>query len=381
MAPILQQLFHLGFIAVLSLQYLGGNVEALTRIVYQKNGVRLVGESKSQGRLEVLPRQPWATNGWVQVCDDTLTDLTAQNLCKMLGYRFGRKYYTAEVAFPVNVTHIKAGYISCYQQTNSRRLDEEMITTSTADDTITAEDPGVVHHQGRKLLAPSIGFINATSKAPFTCRFRVGTCNPLGPVAGLQCANIRKSLQPAPPPPPSPPTPPPSPPAVANYIHIIGNIIPGLDGAVEPNLCNAPNTAYTCLNYGRVEIEVNSPDTTNPEKIWAPVCNITDPLLASKVAKLACEQRYQEKKRPWLPYVWYIWASVSPTPFYIPNQAVNPDDFNPAAVKGYVNIMGGDFNNANKLQDLEYQVSTKRCDQNAMFAFSCSLASNDDAIP
>ncbi|GIL80488.1 hypothetical protein Vretimale_16060 [Volvox reticuliferus] len=382
MALTLQQLFHLGVIAVLSLQFLGGSVEARKDTVYEKNGVRLVGGTKSAGRVEVLPVEPWVTNDWVQICDDSFSDLAAQNLCRMLGYRFGRKYYTTEIAFPINVTNIKAGYMKCYKTNNGRRLNEEVIMSGDDDDL--AEDAN--HHaarQGRNLLAPAWGYVNnGTSKAPFICQFRVGTCNPAGPVAGLQCFKNLSQVPPAPPPPPSPPNPPPLPPAVANSIRIFTNNTSNNDGHLEPNLCNNPNTSSVCQSNGRVEIEVDSPDTSTPGKIWAPVCNVTDSL-AKKVARLACEQRYQEKARPWLSGEWIIWVSVSPIPFYIPNNAgaVRAGDFNPAAVKGYVTITGGDFEGAQKLQDLQYQVSSKPCDQSAMFAFTCILMSNDGDIP
>ncbi|GIL80489.1 hypothetical protein Vretimale_16061 [Volvox reticuliferus] len=382
MVLLLKQLVQLSCIILLLLQCVDNIVGAFTNFVYQKNGVRLLGVNRTHGRVEVLPRIPWERNDWVQVCDDFhFTDVTAQNLCRMLGYRFGRKYYTTEIAFPLN-PNIKAGDLNCFLQSDiGRRLNEEVIMSGDDD---LAEDAN--HHaarQGRKLLAPAWGYINATSKAPFFCQFRVGTCNPAGPVAGLQCAKTLNQLPPAPPPPPSPPNPPPPPPAVANSIRIITDGFPSQDGPLEPNLCSTRD-AYVCQRYGRVEIEVGSPDSSTPGKIWAPVCNVADSLLAERVAWLACTQKYQGKARPWLPNLWYINQEVSPIPFYIPNNAgaVRAGDFNPAAVKGYVTITGGDFKSANKLQDLQYQVvSSKPCDQSAMFAFACVLMSNDGAIP
>ncbi|GIM12846.1 hypothetical protein Vretimale_16080 [Volvox reticuliferus] len=379
MALTLQQLFHLGVIAVLSLQFLGGSVEARKVTIYEKNGVRLVGGTKSAGRVEVLPMN---SANWVQVCgDETFSDSSAQALCQMLGYNFGRKYYTTETALPLNPNNV-ASWLRCYPKNNGRRLNEEVIMSGDDD---LAEDAN--HHaarQGRKLRSVMAWYINATSKAPFSCQFRVSICNPAGPVAGLQCAKTLKQLPPASPPPPSPPTPPPSPPAVANTIRIFMNIAdPTPDGRPEPNLCNNPNTSSICPYNGRVEIEVGSPDSSTPGKIWAPVCNVADSLLAERVARLACTQRFQEKARPWLPNKWFISASVSSIPFYIPpaTQAVNTGDFDPAAVKGYVTITGGNVEGAQKLQDLQYQVSTNPCADGAMFAFYCYMASNDGAIP
>ncbi|GIL60298.1 hypothetical protein Vafri_14927 [Volvox africanus] len=385
MTSLGQQLFHWALIAVLYLQVIGGCAESLTNFTYTQNGVRLVGGDESHGRVEVLPRQPWASKTWVQVCDSSFTDLMAENLCQILGYQFGRKYYTEAIAFPGSkVTSIKASGISCFVGSSGyrRELDEEGLI-SADDDAVTHQDvdTGGVSRQGRKLLAPLWGYIDAPELSPTVCQFRVGTCNPVGPVAGLQCSNL--SLPSAPLPPPAPPSPPPPPPAASNLIRFLASYTSRGDGPIEPNLCNNTNTSSVCNAYGRIEIQINYTINQICQKIWVPVCNISDPTLASKVAKLACEQRFQERRLPWLPNVWYISARVSTTPFYIPsaNQVVDRGDFNSTAVKRYLTINGGNVSKAKALQELRWKATSAPCRNNAMLAIGCSLASNDGAIP
>ncbi|PNH10771.1 hypothetical protein TSOC_002457 [Tetrabaena socialis] len=90
----------------------------LLGIVGSKNGVRLVGGSGLRGRLEVSSVDGWLTNyeegvvAWRPVCDSGFFDDSMAQagqgagsrvswvvMCEMLGYGFGRKYYTTAVAF------------------------------------------------------------------------------------------------------------------------------------------------------------------------------------------------------------------------------------------------------------------------------------------
>ncbi|GIL57426.1 hypothetical protein Vafri_12651 [Volvox africanus] len=364
-------------IAALTLQYSGGRAAPVTsEYTYTKNGVRLIGGNKSVGRVEVLSEQQ---QQWFQVCDAGFRDDLALVLCKMLGYKYGRKYFAPDIVFPKNFTERIASTLICEAVLGGggRRLIQERSTN------LRVGDDSQSVRRGRDLRSLNWDRIDSPASAPYDCQFRAFVCNPAGPVTGLQCSST--SLPPAPSPPPQPPNPPPAPPSIASMIRIFvtDNDMPVTsDGFVEPNLCANPKSANLCDKYfGRAEIQINNTDPKVPTKIWAPVCGITKFSLASEVANVACEQRYQIQYLPWIGDAYYISSLASRVPFYIPTQAVSPGDFNPAAVKAYVTITGKKSDNPTKLQDFKYTVSKNGCNSRALLAFRCILVTNDAAFP
>lgn len=69
-------------------------------------GVRLVdGPSRTQGRLEVLvPTVPDLSGGWYPFCDASFTQEHAKLACRLLGLKYGRKFYASGVNYDANTT-------------------------------------------------------------------------------------------------------------------------------------------------------------------------------------------------------------------------------------------------------------------------------------
>ncbi|GFR50733.1 hypothetical protein Agub_g12990 [Astrephomene gubernaculifera] len=353
--------------------------------IRERNGVRLTGGSGSKGRLEVSSTASWLTDGtpgavtWRPLCDDdSLGDSLPQIACEMLGYKYGRRYYSPDVNYreaDPNATRMDAplGYMYCSKKGSHRRLasshaadNEEAagMSAAAALDLDQGSSSSRVRG-GRALLAPLRGSVNTPAKSPYSCSFRLGDCGYPGPMAGVECSN--SLLPPAPPPPPVPPTPPPAPPPKSDSIRLVGGA--NTDSRVEPNLCSSPEDPL-CAFFGRVEVQVAAPDNSSA-LVWAPLCALGDQLSGYSFGKLVCNQVANWPDDNTRVY-WLVHATLAESPFTIPQGTVTEEGaFNPAQYGTWATVVGGDLDNALRVQELDVQVSTSQCDSGAMFAVRC----------
>ncbi|PNW77966.1 hypothetical protein CHLRE_10g458800v5 [Chlamydomonas reinhardtii] len=358
--------------------------------VRAKNGIRLVDGAGPRGRLEVSSTDGWVSGlydgsvAWRPLCDSgVFDDYTAQTMCEMLDYKYGRKYYTAKVAYPNSYNKSEYAsqdpldYLSCYSNSpdGARRMlhagSSASHTLNTAGAAAMGEEEGA-HRElrggghARKLTAPLRGDVNTPPESPYSCAFRLGECTYDGPLVGIECSMTE--FPPAPPPPPSPPNPPPAPPPKSGKIRLIGGSY--MPGDIEPNLCNAGSDVWPdCQGFGRVEVQV--PDAGG-NLIWAPLCPAFDGD-ESFVADVACKQAFDWPDKPKPSF--FVSGNPLLPGWTIPTSPVtNAAYFNPAAYTGWASIVGGDVTTALSLQELDLQVTTEPCPTGYMFAVYCQIS-------
>ncbi|KAG2449417.1 hypothetical protein HYH02_005566 [Chlamydomonas schloesseri] len=385
---------------------------------YEGNGVRVVGDQGGRGRLEIAAVEYDGTVNWRPVCaSGEFDNKVAQVMCEMMGYIYGRTYYTAEVAFNTSLSasqqtvdsiqyclpntpmppasvYSDAPPVSEDQSGGGHRHYRRRRTLMYAGGSLTAAGAGAQQQQqqqqsrqlrrvggARGLAAVRLYNIDAPLDAPYFCAFTVGSCRSaaFGPLAGVECALFE--FPPAPPPPPAPPrTPltPPAPPPLSSTIRMFGGSPRGAKPAVEPNLCSGtlPNWPG-CSTYGRVELLLVS--NGNGNLIWAPLClpspdgSISSTQLASQLAVKACKQvlNWSKNVKP----VFYVNGYPLSPGFAIPSSPVtSPYDFDPAKYPGWVSVVGGNLTSATTLQDLDLVVLDQPCPSGYMFGVQCSIA-------
>ncbi|GIM12632.1 hypothetical protein Vretimale_15945 [Volvox reticuliferus] len=279
------------------------------------NGIRLVGASGSRGRLEISSTAAWLLAegeeiAWRPVCaiGGLIDNNVAQIMCKLIGYKYGRRYFSPDVVYrappdgALPSVYDPVGYVYCNPSTGRRRLagsdpqsdgegggssaavnvvetgaETNLFDGSSSNDFATHRH----HRNARSLLAPLYGNISIPATAPYQCRFRLGDCDYTGPLVGIECFN--RKMPPAPPPPPSPPYLPPAPPPGSMSIRLMG---PN-GGPLETNICPSPTF---CQYFNRVELQVPHPDGGDA-MIWAPLCSAPTNF-TNAIGNLACWQVY-----------------------------------------------------------------------------------------
>lgn len=315
-----------------------------------KNGIRLVGGSGPRGRLEVATTSyPWS-NGvervYRPVCDlESFDDDMAGIMCSLLGYKYGRKYYsTATNHLPMPGTPVPdaqqpVSRLACYP------------TAEGGDGT------------GRRLLLEQ-GNVDIPGSAPYVCGFRQGGCGPAGPVVALECSDT--AFGPAPPPPPQPPSPsppPPRPPNTSPFVKIFD--IP------EPNLCDAAD--YACFTQQRVEVYAPAASGNSTRSVWAPLCAVDDALWGDQLYNIIC---FQYQDWPWRfagdSSVHQVSAFPGNAPFPIPSGPVVPGvDFDPSAYPLWAYVVGdGTTAGRSTIQELGLVLRPKPC-PSGMLAMTC----------
>ncbi|PNH10774.1 hypothetical protein TSOC_002459 [Tetrabaena socialis] len=265
-------------------------------------------------------------------------------MCEILGYAFGRKYYTTAVAFREPNDTAKW---------SDNPIDHIICSAPKNDSSF----PGIRH---RNLLSPLRGTIRTPPNSPYTCSFRKGDCAYTGPMVGIECSD--QPFPPAPPPPPAPPNPPNRPPTFQNDIQQFG----GYEN-IEFNLCEGSEDPE-CSYLARGELLVADPG--NPAtQMWAPICAPPDPHLAAMVADLACKQLVD-----W-PYTTLDSVTgEAGTPFTIPAEpeAGTEGAFRPSSYTAWATVTGGDANGKKAVQQLDLQTSP--CEDGRMLSFQCRFA-------
>ncbi|KAG2450002.1 hypothetical protein HYH02_000106 [Chlamydomonas schloesseri] len=299
--------------------------------------IRLTNDDgEGRGRVEVFPTKDFRYQSWMPFCDRGFDEDDAATLCSLLGYKFGRKYYTVEANYPgADETSAprRLQNLNCVDRSTRsgrrklRGVDDERDSLWSV---LAAATPGVTgggghahaqHPQrphtdaaagsqtprdlsevgasaiattrsGRSLLAvdengeyvpwlplqPLQGVIDASVKRARQCSFRTSNyCGPEGPFAAVECSSKRFTT-PATVAVPMP-SPPPPPPEKSEFIRFWSGAVDSsstgslaLAGSVEPNLCD-PASDSDCAFYGRAELLMPHPD--DPAKqVWAPLCAV-----------------------------------------------------------------------------------------------------------
>ncbi|KAG2496571.1 hypothetical protein HYH03_005393 [Edaphochlamys debaryana] len=278
--------------------------------------VRLVdGPKKNIGRVEVWVDDGRETKDWLPICDDNMHNnpranstgggeaessngwrVDAYTVCTMLGYKYGRKYYSSSVTFKRTVTGSDKAVrdIQCEPQSQRRRLAESGMEQAPARALRGARGRGSARRMlatdqygewvpfaGGQRLILSTAEQQGKGRAPWDLCFitAYNGCPAPGYLAGGECSN-KRFRKPAPPMTPEPPSPPPPPPSKAPFVRLL---------KPEPNLC-ANATSPDCSNYRRVELLVTDPQDAS-KTVWAPLCGFpagTGTAFLNAVAKHAC---------------------------------------------------------------------------------------------
>ncbi|GLC37040.1 hypothetical protein PLESTF_001600900 [Pleodorina starrii] len=311
-------------------------------------------------------------------------------MCELLGFKYGRSYFTQEVAYPSKKRYTNSAIVfGCEAKSrpsagHRRQLRGDASATALAlsagadthlDDphslatAATADASGQGNHVRARLLS-YFPFSSSTPKAaPYDCRFYPGNCHWNGPLAGVECSN--QPLPPAPSPPPSPPSPPPY---EASIRIIGGHDPPTTGGPLEPNLCPADAPQGFCQMHARVELLVGAPEgdkAINGQKIWAPLCAVSEGLQYT-VATIACQQAYGWPSLwPILPiFVFGRPPAVPPDSFVVPTGPVTQaGDFDPASYQGWATLTGLKDVQPSMVQDGNLTISATPCD--SLFAVQC----------
>ncbi|KAG2497018.1 hypothetical protein HYH03_005021 [Edaphochlamys debaryana] len=363
--------------------------------VRNKNGIRLVKGKGSKGRLEISSKDQWLVTpgdakgtAWRPMCDvGSYSDELAQTMCELLGYKYGRKYYTAAVnSRPYNAavaadwrTH-PVDYMYCgdvddtaghrrllrdvprRQHTGAERLGAEGRAGSGA----ASSNAMLRGRTGRDLQSVFFGEVNIPAAAKVSCEFRMGSCNFTGPLAGLECANkpFKPLPSPSPSPSPSESQPPPPPPKQAS-IRLRGDFAGALD-ALEPNLCDLGD-----CSFGRAEIQVEDPSKPG-ELVWAPLCAPLNMSSADWLVDIACKQAtgYPDSMPG---TIWHVNGEPG-EPFPVPTGNVTtPGDFDPAAYPVWASVVGEETDaEPQRIQDLTLALNAS-CPGEALLSLRCSI--------
>ncbi|GIL49678.1 hypothetical protein Vafri_5975 [Volvox africanus] len=194
-------------------------------------------------------------------------------MCKLLGYMYGRKYYAPGVNARASTTsNYTAGYFTCSAKGPAAATGRRLLRnqeTNHGYGAVAAASAAVAPTGGggggwrqqqpddgpRQRALSSLRYnLNTSTTAPYACGFSLVTCDPLGLLVGIECAN--STFPSAPPPPPLPPTSPGAPPPYSDIIRLVGGSSAG-GGTVERNLCNATSAQF-CAKYSRVEVLVRT---------------------------------------------------------------------------------------------------------------------------
>ncbi|KXZ46973.1 hypothetical protein GPECTOR_39g467 [Gonium pectorale] len=298
------------------------------------NGIRIVGGSGAAGRLEVSSKDSWVAGdkpvGWRPVCDDAYFDNTmAQVMCKLLGYTYGRQFFSPTVTYRApdpNATRTggPVGSMTCFPQRAAGRLLQGVASFDDEADAAQTDEPLILQRKGGaqrgRALAPLRGSVNTPRKAPYGCNFLLGSCDYTGPLAGIEC-----SVPPF--------TSPPSPVQQSSLIRMVGG--QSSTGGAEANLCDGEYD-FRCAIYGRAELLVEDWPGSRPGK-------------------------------------WLVDARFPDEPFDIPTApSDDPEDFDASNYTAWVTVKGGDFANALTVQSLQYEV-TPSCADGRLFAIYCGV--------
>ncbi|KAG2439566.1 hypothetical protein HXX76_004919 [Chlamydomonas incerta] len=333
------------------------------------------GPSATQGRLQVQLNSPFKWQGeWQYFCDDGFTDAHAATACSMMGYKFGRKYYSTAVAYPAatDTTYYRMRDLNCDSDRRGLISTADMGADADTDDITGAvgAQQDVREASRRGLLGKASSFAGSTTMAykitgsgkggAPVCRARiaVGGCRAGGPMAGVECSN--KKFGPAPPPPPRPPSP--SPPPVQKTEEEVRMYQGGMDnwpaayGVLEKEFCDV-DAGESCI-FGRVDLAIKDTDPF----IFATLCSMDMdyyPVFASNLAVFLCKQASGKA---------YTQGMAS-DPMPIPAGYTPPGGF--YAIIDPSEDDGAAFDGFKSIQDFGFTPTSDACPSNAIFSIRC----------
>ncbi|KAG2449418.1 hypothetical protein HYH02_005567 [Chlamydomonas schloesseri] len=364
------------------------------------NGIRLVGGSGSRGRLEVSSLDGWLNEyeegavAWRPVCNMVgFDDNDAQVMCELLGYTYGRLYYSDEVVR--RAPNDTATDIDMPIENLDCSPNHAPPATEVVDPTASGGRRLLLHgaasslRRDRALLSSAFrrGTVDIPADAPYRCEFYQRTetsCDYTGPLVGVECA--LQPFPPAPPPPPSPPSPPDAPPARDVLLKVYGNG-PGTasGGDLESNLCVPPaadaedpqaaaDEYDMCRSSTRADMLITEP--ASGQQAFAALCAIDDDYdLALLVANTLCKQMVDYPSSRYSSYGGTVLPSI-PIPEADPPADALPPVFVPSAYADkWATIIGGEPNpRYPALQQMDFTVGSS-CASGRLFAYKCTYRS------
>ncbi|KAG2500187.1 hypothetical protein HYH03_001767 [Edaphochlamys debaryana] len=181
------------------------------------------GINTMTGRVMVVPAEcvffTFGQNGPpIPMCDDDFTDAKADTICKNVGYKFGRKFYSPAVTFPSGDPPSYVAYgLSCGAATG-RRLRAGGEDAARRRDLLGLDPFGEYEYTGPNIGSdPQPGIIATTTATATRCTIQVTKrCPSPFYYAGVECSDV--PFKAAPPPMALPPSPPPPPPTKSDFI-------------------------------------------------------------------------------------------------------------------------------------------------------------------
>ncbi|KAG2500189.1 hypothetical protein HYH03_001769 [Edaphochlamys debaryana] len=172
------------------------------------------GSDAVTGRVMVMPANViYSPVDYVPMCDFDFTNAKADQICKFLGYKRGRKFYSPAVTFPSGTPPMRVAFgLSCTTAATGRRLRAGGVEAAAKRRNLQGLDQwGEYEFDGGPVSnMPYDGVVATTTGGTSNCSITVRQrCDSPFYYAGVECSD--KQFKPAPPPMAVPPSPPPRP--------------------------------------------------------------------------------------------------------------------------------------------------------------------------
>ncbi|KAG2500188.1 hypothetical protein HYH03_001768 [Edaphochlamys debaryana] len=306
------------------------------------------------------------------MCDFDFTDAKAEQICKNLGFNYGRKYASPVVTFPSGTPPLRVAFgLSCATATaTGRRLRAGGVEAAAKRRDLLALDQWGEYEVDGGMPVDTFPYdatIANTSVVP-TCSITVRQrCESPFYYAGVECS--KSKLAAAPPPMAVPPSPPPPPPV---KYHMIKEFSLRSSNLLEPNLLSQkPPVFYG----GRFELDVTAKVPGALRKVWAPVCGFDVVANAAFANALALHMCKMVENCPTCLTNGYSVSSVVATPFVVPAGPYAAGEFDPNNRTHWSVITPTlPYSMARLIQDTPapvFQVVTTPC--TTLFAATCSV--------
>ncbi|KAG2490983.1 hypothetical protein HYH03_010656 [Edaphochlamys debaryana] len=350
------------------------------------------------GRVEALfLRYGNPSNGWTPFCDEAFTEENAQAVCEILGYKYGRKHYAANVTFPTAAqpgTTQRLRNLDCSAPAR-RRLRSSSAGAGASQglrragrrlqglDEFGEYDTGSVWGRyPQEVDIQSSG--NPSSDSSCKAERLWYPCDTSRHLAGAECSNTVFTT--APPPMALPPSPPPPPPDKSPFVRYVldeaGWGPHGDEHVIEPNLCTSTDPLNPCP--GRAELLVPSPSDPS-QTVFAPLCGFdpaVKPDFADRVAQHVCDMVYDAPATK--THGVMVTGKAGAVAFAIPSGPVTAEGhFDPSKVAAWAHITAPTnpddvYRPARLMQgNPDFKVTSEPCTSGLLFSVTCSLIQAD----
>ncbi|KAG2445139.1 hypothetical protein HYH02_008607 [Chlamydomonas schloesseri] len=285
---------------------------------------------------------------------------TGTNSRLVSGYKFGRKFYSAAVAYPAesDTTYYRMRDLSCESSRRGLASAEDAADAVATADTggvgVGAEGALVAAGGGssrRSLQGKAPSFAGTTTMAfmvsgsgvggAAVCRARiaVGGCRAGGPMAGVECSTPVKKTE--------------------EQVRVFEGGLeswPSAYGKLEKVFCDV--TAGELCIFGRVDLAIKDTDPF----IFATLCSIdmvNYPTFAGSLANFLCKQASGNKAA----------QGMTSDPMPVPEGYVPAGGF--YAVIDPSEDDGAAFDNFKSIQDYGFTPTSNACPSNAIFSIRC----------